>query len=60
MVDKSVTMKKPTLRQAGIAAIVLLVPGGLVLGAALAAHGRQKKQTKRDEGGQADDKSRGK
>jgi Na+/melibiose symporter-like transporter len=37
-------MKTPTLRQTGIAALVLLLPGGLILGAALAARGYNKRK----------------
>ena len=38
-------MKRPTLRQTGIAAVILLVPGGLVLGAALAARAYKKRES---------------
>jgi Na+/melibiose symporter-like transporter len=42
-------MKRPTLHQAGIAAIVLLVPGGLLLGAALAARAYKKRDVQEPE-----------
>lgn len=42
-------MKRPTLRQASVAAIVLLVPGGLILGAAFAARAYKRRDTQAPE-----------
>lgn len=48
-------MPRPDLRKLGLAAVILLAPGGFVLGATLAArHLRRKAQERRAVGAEAD------